>query len=627
MSEHFRMKTTPRSVIADTRGAIMVLGIVMGSLLIGALWYIASIGDAAIWRERMLDAADAAAMESAVWNARGMNVITVVNIIMAFIMSFLVIWRMVQLFLIGVGALLAAVGVVACAAWFTGVGTGLCLMSIQVGSRIPPILARMEQFEVRTKFPDKVIRMCVKLHQVQQIVATATPIVGSAQPVISTQARFGGTPVGGALSSSLLPVRLDREVVAMLQAADKKTKGRVGLNGALHPRIGGGGGQNKAAKSGVLPSLPVQAADYDVLCQKAAGVLWWSFDAVIDKMFNCPKDSGVSWLACAIGNNSAGIGTLFETIVGKKPELFCSSKLGGGLTKEGEEMIAKAATQKCEGLRDQPKDKLPPEEAQFFKSMLRCKDGTASPSCECTRTKGQRGGCCSWHRGIDHGGVDDAALCMDAFDIDDCENATKQLKDTRKLAGVLTMEDVKVAEVWDIAANGNIMMQSWGAAFSSPPRLAEDDRLLQVAGSTAPGGPAVPEPDYSKMIAAQGEMYFDCEADWTSCSANAMWQVKWRGRLRRLHSLDELAAREAGYAAGNGVSFLWDKTLGAVASKLHFNLVPSFAPCVDVGSQCVEVRDIPKKTKSHLVQIGSQSGYNAASWVLRSEAGQSKTIH
>src|SRR5688572_26207086 len=89
----------PRNLIRETRGAALVVGIVMGVILVGGLWHIASLGDAIIWRERAQDAADAGAFENAVWTARGMNVIVSLNIIMALILSILVMWRIVMVLL------------------------------------------------------------------------------------------------------------------------------------------------------------------------------------------------------------------------------------------------------------------------------------------------------------------------------------------------------------------------------------------------------------------------------------------------------------------------------------------------------------------------------------------------
>jgi hypothetical protein len=36
-------------------------------------------------------------------------------------------------------------------------------------------------------------------------------------------------------------------------------------------------------------------------------------------------------------------------------------------------------------------------------------------------------------------------------------------------------------------------------------------------------------------------MYFDCEGAWSTCKSNAMWQVKWKARLRRVQPLSRMA--------------------------------------------------------------------------------------
>ena len=67
----------------DERGAIMVIGVFMSVMLVGVLYYVWGIGGAVLFRERMQDAADASAFGAAVVHARGMNIIALLNIIMA----------------------------------------------------------------------------------------------------------------------------------------------------------------------------------------------------------------------------------------------------------------------------------------------------------------------------------------------------------------------------------------------------------------------------------------------------------------------------------------------------------------------------------------------------------------
>jgi hypothetical protein len=100
--------TIDRSLRKDTRGAVMVVAVFMAVFLVGALWYIVGLGDAMIYRERMQESADAVAFSSAVVHARGMNIIAMMNLIMAAVMAVLVALKVAQLIL-GIIAAIAAV--------------------------------------------------------------------------------------------------------------------------------------------------------------------------------------------------------------------------------------------------------------------------------------------------------------------------------------------------------------------------------------------------------------------------------------------------------------------------------------------------------------------------------------
>ncbi|MBX3206404.1 MAG: hypothetical protein KF764_15125 [Labilithrix sp.] len=66
----------------DTRGAIMVTGLVMACFLIGSLWFIMGIGDTIVFRDKMQEAADHGAFSSAALHAKGMNFIALLNLVM-----------------------------------------------------------------------------------------------------------------------------------------------------------------------------------------------------------------------------------------------------------------------------------------------------------------------------------------------------------------------------------------------------------------------------------------------------------------------------------------------------------------------------------------------------------------
>jgi hypothetical protein len=93
--------------------------------------------------------------------------------------------------------------------------------------------------------------------------------------------------------------------------------------------------------------------------------------------------------------------------------------------------------------------------------------------------------------------------------------------------------------MWKYAMNGNVFMRSF-ARVEQTPRLAQRDlRGIQIADLTPDNAPGAAETD---PILAHAETYFDCEGDWDACSGSAMWQLRWRARLRRVQPMQALAA-------------------------------------------------------------------------------------
>lgn len=70
------------SLLSDERGATMVMGVFMAAMLVGMIYYVWGIGGMVIHRERLQDAADTAVFGAAVIEARGMNLIALMNVIM-----------------------------------------------------------------------------------------------------------------------------------------------------------------------------------------------------------------------------------------------------------------------------------------------------------------------------------------------------------------------------------------------------------------------------------------------------------------------------------------------------------------------------------------------------------------
>lgn len=106
-----RLKRPQRSIFGLARcerGAVMVATIFMALFLIAMLYMVIGLGRTLIMKEGMQDAADAAAYSSAIFNARGMNLIVFINLVMAALISVLIAIRVAQSFLFLIAGVLGA---------------------------------------------------------------------------------------------------------------------------------------------------------------------------------------------------------------------------------------------------------------------------------------------------------------------------------------------------------------------------------------------------------------------------------------------------------------------------------------------------------------------------------------
>ena len=71
------------AIARNENGAMLVMGIFMVMFIAALLYYVVGIGDTVTYRERMQDAADAGAMTGSIFLARGMNIITLMNLTLA----------------------------------------------------------------------------------------------------------------------------------------------------------------------------------------------------------------------------------------------------------------------------------------------------------------------------------------------------------------------------------------------------------------------------------------------------------------------------------------------------------------------------------------------------------------
>lgn len=393
----------------------MVVGVFMAAFLVGSLWYIIGIGDAVLYRERMQDGADAAAYAAAVYHARGMNMIAMLNIIMAAILAILVAFKLLQL-------INWIANAVSCALWWTGVGAAVCSLTSSLESPIANAVNIAEKL-VNTALPI--------LSKTQVGIAVAMPWVAEAKSVYIASEQYK-KPVesGGTISTSLIPF----------------IDGRLGL--------------------------PVQEDDYDFLCKKAG--------EYVGKLVFSPFGGFGDWIGGVVGD-----------IVGTFPGFFCGDS-GGGSSGSGGSVVSDSTIDNLvkKGC-DEKKDKLPKSKQKDF-DMDKCmEDGKK-----------------------------------------DVQEELKKMGNKTGESGSIDSNGKTSKRVYDDAQNGDGYFQIWSVVVGDDewPRKAEKGVKIAAWNKTT----TMPQAPWGKIAFAQAEFYYDSPGAWDDMKEDAMWNMRWRARLRRV---------------------------------------------------------------------------------------------
>jgi hypothetical protein len=154
--------------LRDERGAILVMGLFMAVFLAGALYYMVGVGEAITQRERMQDAADAAAFSGATLHARGMNLIVLINLVMAALLAILVTLKLLQTLIL---AAIVAIGIAG--AFLPG-----------LAAAIPPLRALNQTVTtVHDRLRPPIDRSLELLHTLARGVRIAVPAVAQVRTV------------------------------------------------------------------------------------------------------------------------------------------------------------------------------------------------------------------------------------------------------------------------------------------------------------------------------------------------------------------------------------------------------------------------------------------------------------
>jgi hypothetical protein len=167
----------------DERGAVLVVGLALGAVLVAAIAELVALGGVVRAREAAQAVADASALENAIWHARGMNTAAALNVVMGSASAVLVLWR-----------LMLAASTLARLASLVALPLGANAPTALTTSPLAPLLQADAGVEQRVR------AMVVGLAAAQSSVARYTPLLaarsaadlarraGSAEPVESFSA-------------------------------------------------------------------------------------------------------------------------------------------------------------------------------------------------------------------------------------------------------------------------------------------------------------------------------------------------------------------------------------------------------------------------------------------------------
>lgn len=183
---------TPR----DDRGAVMLISVFFIIFGVSMLYMAIGAGETVLFREHLQDAADSAALSGAVTHARIMNVIVLINVVMAALLAVLVTIKLVE------GAAIVGAVIAAGLAWFTG---GATLAAI------PPLNAlRANMVSLYESAKEPIFSALEALHDVADAVADSAPAASDA--VVQADIEENGEVVRAgfaAPTASALPVEDD----------------------------------------------------------------------------------------------------------------------------------------------------------------------------------------------------------------------------------------------------------------------------------------------------------------------------------------------------------------------------------------------------------------------------------
>lgn len=429
------------TLLSDQRGAILVIAVFMAAFMVGCLWYLIGIGDAALYRQKMQDGADAAAYVSAVYHARGMNVIVVMNLVMAAILAVIIALKVAQI----ISGIVTIVAGVICVIPFGQWACPIAELSLNIFNTLTNTIIPRAQ-----NVADKLL---TGLSFAEKGVAVVTPWVGSFQGFQHAKNYAPTVQQGIAVSISMVPGAL---------TTDK--------------RIG----------------LPVQEQSFDKLCGKAG--------AMAGNLVGF-------WLP---GSFKA----VFSGAISKMTTKFSAFFCGGGAPSGGFS-DAVDANGTCASSQQEANDKQKEFERQKAEAE---KNGTPPPPAPAK------------------------------FDPKKCKEEVKKAKDKDKTSEdpnakkTMDPKGKTAKEIFFRAQNGDDYFGVYGLVNGDTAPMKRSDKAVKIpawSSATEDVGLLDQVIEIGEKIGfAKADFYYDQtkadgKLDWGSYKDDALWNLRWRARLRR----------------------------------------------------------------------------------------------
>ena len=147
---HAATAERPQNLLDDQRGAIMIMGLFMATMIIGAMWYMKGIGDAIVFRDRMQEAADNETYAAAVVHARGMNLVAALNVLMRILALLFLVMSVLRDLLVVAMAILGACAVIP---WTAALCGPLFAVSCNAYQAIVQARNQYESFVIKPVLP------------------------------------------------------------------------------------------------------------------------------------------------------------------------------------------------------------------------------------------------------------------------------------------------------------------------------------------------------------------------------------------------------------------------------------------------------------------------------------------